>query len=217
MAFQHTLSTFLTIAALSIPILHAEPRLAATAPILTLLVDNYAAIQTDTLESAMESARRIYQRAGVESRWIDCGTRSAGEVAPPMCETLGSPEVIRVRIMPTLKKGFNGVGRLVYGYAVPSNSGGFGWAATVFQDRVATKAKAHDLAVAALLGSVMAHEAGHLLLGRNSHSSYGLMSSDWTRAELQKIGEGALIFVGGEKTRIKQAVEARLAAAPSLE
>ena len=91
----------------------------------------------------------------------------------------------------------------------------FGWAATVFQDRVAAKAKAWRLEEADLLGSVMAHEVGHLLLGRNSHSSYGLMNGDWTRAELQKIGEGALVFVGAEKKKVRRGAEARLAAAAS--
>jgi hypothetical protein len=49
---------------------------------------------------------------------------------------------------------------------------------------------------------VMAHEIGHLLLGRNSHSVSGIMRGTWGSAELRAIAQGALRFTRGERKRL---------------
>jgi hypothetical protein len=36
---------------------------------------------------------------------------------------------------------------------------------------------------AAVLGHVLAHEIGHVLLGHNGHSNEGLMKANWSQAE----------------------------------
>ena len=118
--------------------------------------------------------------------------------------------------MPAVRPGFNGVGGLAYGFALPSTSGGFGWAATIFWDRVSGQANISNVNDEDLLGCVIAHETGHLLLGKNSHSSYGLMSADWTDAELQKIAEGAFFFVSSERKKIQRRTAARVVAALEL-
>ncbi len=46
----------------------------------------------------------------------------------------------------------------------------------------------------ALLGHVLAHEIGHLLLRSNSHSVSGIMSARWTGEELRRLSEGAMFF-----------------------
>ena len=114
--------------------------------------------------------------------------------------------------MPAVEPGLEGFGGFVYGFALPTTSGGFGWAATIFRDRILATAKSTYATEASLLGSVMAHEVGHLLLGTRSHSSYGLMSANWEAAELQKIAEGAFFFVKSERKKIRDRVEARIAA-----
>ena len=37
-----------------------------------------------------------------------------------------------------------------------------------------------------ILGHLMVHELGHLLLDTDSHSPRGIMSSPWCRSELQR-------------------------------
>jgi hypothetical protein len=37
-----------------------------------------------------------------------------------------------------------------------------------------------------LLGRAIAHELGHLLLGRTQHSESGIMRAAWSRQELQR-------------------------------
>ncbi len=205
-------ASLLALAILTSPALDAEPRQHTRGSGLTILLDNYAGVEGETLAAAAEVARRIYQRAGVETRWIDCGSRPDRPIYHAKCEAAPGPGLIHVRIMPAVREGFEAVGGFVYGFALPSTSGGFGWAATVFQDRVLGTVRTSHVSEANLLGCVIAHETGHLLLGKNSHSSYGLMSADWTRAELQKMAEGALGFVSSERRKIQRSVEARLAA-----
>jgi hypothetical protein len=45
-----------------------------------------------------------------------------------------------------------------------------------------------------LLGSVIAHELGHLLLGEHSHSSGGLMQAHWRSEQLKRMEMGNLLF-----------------------
>jgi len=45
-----------------------------------------------------------------------------------------------------------------------------------------------------LLGHVMAHELGHLLLGSNSHSERDLMREMWWPDELRRAAIGKLFF-----------------------
>ena len=45
-----------------------------------------------------------------------------------------------------------------------------------------------------VLGHVMAHEIGHLLLGTNAHSTVGIMRPQWQGPELRSIGMGTFLF-----------------------
>jgi hypothetical protein len=54
-----------------------------------------------------------------------------------------------------------------------------------------------------LLGCVIAHELGHLLLGTASHSPTGLMSAVWQDPELQQAVRHKLLFTGDEEERMR--------------
>jgi hypothetical protein len=54
-----------------------------------------------------------------------------------------------------------------------------------------------------LLGCVVAHELGHLLLGTASHSPTGLMSAVWQDPELRQAMRGNLFFTGDEGERMR--------------
>ena len=55
----------------------------------------------------------------------------------------------------------------------------------------------------------MAHELGHLLLGANAHSKWGLMRARWTREDLVAADRGELSFSNSERIRIHNALIAR--------
>ena len=82
----------------------------------------------------------------------------------------------------------------------------------VFYERVEKMAKKAPCSVKELLGSVMAHELGHLLLGR-AHSPRGLMSRKWDRRALARVARGDLWFGDDEARRLQAAVGQLLLAA----
>ena len=71
-------------------------------------------------------------------------------------------------------------------------------------------ANRHAATYAVILGYVMAHELGHLLLGVGSHGPTGLMHVPWYKKELDSIAEGSLLFTSPEGVRIRRQVLARL-------
>jgi hypothetical protein len=102
----------------------------------------------------------------------------------------------------------------VFGVAFVTGSGGA--YADIFFDRVQrVHEQARNISVAALLGSVFAHEIGHLLLGEHSHSRDGLMVGQWHLDQLNKIAKGNLFFVSGDAHRLR-ARAAELSAAQTL-
>ena len=49
-----------------------------------------------------------------------------------------------------------------------------------------------EFEIPTILGYVIAHEVGHLLLGSNSHSGSGIMQGQWERGQIRKAMTGTL-------------------------
>jgi hypothetical protein len=64
-----------------------------------------------------------------------------------------------------------------------------------------------------ILGHVLAHETGHLLLGADSHSVSGIMHVPWRVKDLEIMAEGRMLFTPGEARRMRMNVQARIQAA----
>ena len=59
-------------------------------------------------------------------------------------------------------------------------------------------------------GRVIAHELGHLLLGKNTHSAAGIMHATWRARDLEPTREAARSFLPGEAKKIRAQALARL-------
>jgi hypothetical protein len=70
------------------------------------------------------------------------------------------------------------------GDAVVDTITGRGSLGTVYVNRVKSLARASRTSESELLGRVIAHETGHLLLGRTGHPASGLMRGSWARRVL---------------------------------
>jgi hypothetical protein len=64
----------------------------------------------------------------------------------------------------------------------------------VFYDRATELQSAWNVALSDILGNVMAHELGHLLLGSNAHASAGIMQARWKDEEVNRMARGNLLF-----------------------
>ena len=77
-----------------------------------------------------------------------------------------------------------------------------GWLATAYSDRVTSAAVRVGVDAGTLLGLVISHELGHLLLGSGYHGWSGVMRADWSEELLtHRASRGA--FSALEAARMK--------------
>jgi hypothetical protein len=88
---------------------------------------------------------------------------------------------------------------------------GTGYYACAFRDHIGILEQKLGFAV---LGYVLTHEVGHLLLGSNSHAVNGIMSPHWNGAELRRISEGTLLFLPSESRMLRERLRLRRADVP---
>jgi hypothetical protein len=78
-----------------------------------------------------------------------------------------------------------------------------GYIADVYYEVVQTVAAAQEVELTTLLGYVIAHELGHLLLGPG-HSTRGVMRAGWDFRDLEAIRQGVLKFSPAEGDRMRR-------------
>ena len=154
----------------------------ADLPTFCVILRNEAAVPAQILGAAQAQMGRIYGNAGVEVVWGDDNGSPGGcivlKVEAHAVVATSSADVIGL----ALRQGRTRT-------------------ASIFFLRLADLARKHHMTLATLLGHVMAHEIGHLLLPVNSHSTKGLMRGDWGVAQMQDARIGKLAFTETE-TRI---------------
>src|SRR5262249_45030765 len=94
----------------------------------------------------------------------------------------------------------------VLGYAAVPDEG-MGAIAYAIYDRVRSVALEVPTNEGNLLGFVMAHEIGHLMLPRGSHSRAGLMKSDWDVRDLGRVDLAKLQFSEQQAAQIRSTIE----------
>jgi hypothetical protein len=147
----------------------------ATPVTLRVHVDDYAGVTPKMLTEAEHVAAQIYRAVGIEMLWGD-------DPLEPFNDPLagrGRPlTVILLSPKQTEKICLNRLASSAMGVAF-HNSDDDAVVAYVFYDRVERKAwKAHCF-LSRLLGEVMAHEVGHMLLP-HGHSAIGIMRAERT-------------------------------------
>jgi hypothetical protein len=100
-----------------------------------------------------------------------------------------------------------------FGCALLANTGEFATLADVYADHLKMLVRGREWAYGPILGQVVAHELGHLLLGRGAHSRGGIMEPNWRPKDLDKILQRRMTFPRGQTEQIHAQVLARIAAA----
>jgi len=137
---------------------------------MAILVDNRAGVTPAQLTAAERIAGNIFRKIGVEIVWY--------QDTPP-----ASVLVLHLVSSSTLEK--QGLGLDVLGLAVRRTR-----AVSVMYDRVTELAERRRIDVPDVLGSVVAHEIGHLYLPEG-HSIGGIMQA---RLNLELVPQGGLGF-----------------------
>jgi hypothetical protein len=128
-------------------------------------VHTYAAIPASELRPAIEQTTRALRAGGIEPEWrhVPRGRGSfPGE--REFVLSLLSPEMTRQ------KCALDGIGESVLGTSSPATA-----RAWIFADRIEAIAGRRGLTIADILGQVITHELGHLLLGADTVHGEGIM------------------------------------------
>jgi hypothetical protein len=186
---------------------------AAGGSALTVRIYDYSELPGGYLRWAADTARHVYQQVGIETRWIPCRISLDEPEKNPDCESEPGPAVLQMRILPKVMAERFGLQGDVFGFALPPREGGFGNVASIFHHRVRKLADTSGTPAAVILGYMLAHEAGHLLLGISSHSAKGIMRVPWRTDDLRRAEAGGLKFTRGQAEQMRTQVAARSEAA----
>jgi hypothetical protein len=151
---------------------------------LRVAIYDYAALPPPVLNRAKEVAAKTYGRISVSLEWLD-GPQIAAVLPTNTATCPDSPTpLIHLRLLRRSANPHRPAGDL--GFAVSS-----GRLASVLVERVEYVAQSKRQEIGDLLGVVMAHEIGHLLLPPDSHSPMGIMAP---RVDLFLIEHGGPSF-----------------------
>jgi hypothetical protein len=167
----------------------------------------YARVSPGTVANAEAAASFILAQAGVHLVWAECRLRDSDPPKDAACELPVTPLDLQLRIIPyDMAKRVGTTGDSL-GYAL--RTGESDAIASVYFHR-ALELESRNLADrAAILGGIMAHEIGHLLLAESRHSATGIMRANWGDEDLRFIAKGRLWFTPVEGLRMAAMIRNR--------
>jgi hypothetical protein len=185
---------------------------------ITIHVQNYARVAPKTLAEAEAEATAIFANAGIETRWADrvltADSNQENSAAHPDF-TLAD---IQVNIFPHVMYNPSSLPNNVMGLA-PGN-GPDRRIVYIFESNVEARywkllnarcsgQMDRRVSKAQILGHVMAHEVGHLLLNQQVHSAHGIMRGDWNIADFRDMTGGMLLFTPEQAESLRADVHRR--------
>ena len=210
-----TAFSILLVLGLVLPTLAESQPIESIHPVLKVNVRifNYADVPSAVFTKAQKQAGRIFSRSGIVTNWIECFVPSQSVKRDPRCTAKPKADDIVMRIVS--KAMIRSRPHSEFGIALIPRDGGFGKHASVFYIRLDEYTERWQASKGLLLGHLVAHEMGHLLLGANSHSASGLMHAPWSRKTIESASRGTLFFTSQEATRMQQQVTQRMEMAGS--
>ena len=178
--------------AFSMP-LHAQPG-PGSAVTVTVLVYNFVDVPPGILVAAERHTDKILGLARAKVDWVSCPHENAPDSQEP-CGSGWSMQTPGLRLI----SGANKFQSMQLGHtAIPIYS-------TIYYEQIVDRAhREHaDSDLPVLLGSVIAHELGHLLLRSPDHSAKGIMQPVWGSIQVHHALKGNLLFTAEQAVRIQ--------------
>lgn len=153
---------------------------------ITVLVFNFRQAPPETMANAEKEAGRIFEQVSVPVTWRECPTGNE-----PCRKGSGRVFILAMMAGPVQNK----FADTISGYALlPAHL------ATVYYDYLPRMPDGHGNKndTALVLGCVIAHELGHLLLGAQGHSLAGIMQAHWGIEQTQLALMSQLSFLPEE-------------------
>jgi hypothetical protein len=165
-------------------------------------------VSSRALEIAAVTVPSMLQDAAIDVAWRDCSSLAPADGScnrPPQADEV----IVRIVVAgdgPSSRKALGNT-LIIYGQPV--------CLVTIWGDRIMATARAADMNPGELLGRVIAHELGHVLLGTARHSVNGLMRAEWTEGELRRGRPTDWMFSGAERAAIRNGLAARVRQSPA--
>jgi hypothetical protein len=164
---------------------------------LVVIVHDVAGVVPEILDQALKEAARIYGQIGVALDWHSA--RAPAEKEP---RTSPQPYSVQLIIQDKLRTTSHRIAKFQMGAALAPGRDCKG-TVYLFNDQVEEFSSTRRVRSALAMGTVIAHEIGHVLLQRMGHSTDGLMravlnAGDWERAAM-----GLLLFAPDDAAIIR--------------
>jgi hypothetical protein len=180
-------------------------------PQATITVYNDASVPPTVLHRAEQRAESIFARANFEVAWVNCPQAATEDALA--CSRIDQPGHLALRITSDAAGPVSDVA-LGVAFLSPEGAGRY---CDVFWKRAEDLHAKSNLDLGAVVGSVIAHEIGHLLLGLNAHTVSGIMRAHWEGEELRRIAMGNLWFAPQQAKLMRGRARLLESAEPSME
>ena len=171
---------------------HTAAAQTPSGPVIQVLIMDLAGVPAGTLERAQEDTTRVFHLSGIRLVWIDA------ETCQVRCLT------VRIVVQPVSGKSRD---PRVLGVA-PGTKEVRGKNLWIFYPRIKAYSGELGMATSQLLGHVMAHELGHLLLPHGAHALSGVMRAEWDPLQVRNATRGTLTFTPDQAGMIRQRLQA---------
>ena len=168
----------------------ADPVWARTGTVIPLMVmiDNQAGVGANVLEQGRQSAGRLFEQIDVQLVWVDPSDASLADWS--VLRSILVVHLVHHELANCTKRPDSALG-----FAVPGSH-----FATVFFDEIQSLGRPRESDIGQILGNVIAHEIGHLLLPPPGHSVSGIMQPS---LQTGLAVHGMLFFTRGEARLIR--------------
>lgn len=175
-------------------------------PSVAISVFNDAGISSRILRQSEEVASRVFEESSIHVEWVNCSPAEEALEHEAACPEAAFPDHLHVHIV---RRSLN-MKDSVLGVSFLSPDGS-GCQADVFYEGIERMYRESLVHTTVILGHVMAHEIGHLLLGINSHSSRGIMHAHWGKEDLTRAEACKLLFAESQSRRMAQRLRTAMA------
>ncbi len=158
---------------------------------VVVYVTNQAEIPPSVFTHALAEATRIYSGIGVSLLWTESPAADYHFTVRIISKPLGLHRVIDLHALGAAPGTKQMHGKLAYAYYGP----------------IERLAQGSGTDVGLVLGHVIAHELGHLLLPHDSHTMIGVMGNGWDQAQVERAKKGELTFTTGQGKAIRERLE----------
>jgi len=169
---------------------------------MRVAVCNRGQVPGTVVERAKAETAYVFQAMDVEIRWMECGAEIGAQ------DSRQRPDfIVRMQmgghITTAGPASLDAMGRAFM------NDTGYGYMVDTYYTAIRDLARLFPYAGDdQLLGYVMAHELGHLLISAG-HRPNGIMRASWNKAEMEALNQRHLKFNDWERKAILRALEAR--------